>query len=108
MRLKNVIANEELTAEQIANAPIFTYTPKSNPNANPIIGTSAQYWQEVLPETVSEINDYLSLDYSKVATASVINLAKEVVTLKEEKAALVERVEALEARLQVIESRLNA
>lgn len=108
MRLKDVIANKELTAKQIADAPIFTYTPKSNPNANPIIGTSAQYWQEVLPETVSEINNYLSLDYSRVATASVINLAKEVVTLKEEKAALVERVEALEARLQIIESKLNA
>lgn len=108
MRLKDVIANKELTAKQIADAPIFTYTPKSNPNANPIIGTSAQYWQEVLPETVSEINNYLSLDYSRVATASVINLAKEVVTLKEEKAALIERVEALEARLQVIESKLNA
>lgn len=108
MRLKDVIANKELTAKQIADAPIFTYTPKSNPNANPIIGTSAQYWQEVLPETVSEINNYLSLDYSRVATASVINLAKEVVTLKEEKAALIERIEALEARLQVIESKLNA
>lgn len=108
MRLKDIVANKELSAEQIADAPIFTYTPKSNPNANPIIGTSAQYWQEVLPETVQEINNYLSLDYTRVATASVINLAKEVVTLKEEKAALVERVEALEARLQVIESRLNA
>ena len=108
MRLKDVVAEKTLTAEQIAGAPIFTYTPKSDPNANPIIGTSAQYGQEVLPETVSEINNYLSLDYSRVATASAINLAKEVVTLKEEKAALIERVEALEARLQVIESKLNA
>lgn len=108
MRLKDVVAEKTLTAEQIAGAPIFTYTPKDNPNANLIVGTSAQYWQEVLPETVSEINNYLSLDYSRIATASVINLAKEVVTLKEENTTLKERVEALEARLQLIENKLNA
>lgn len=108
MRLKDVIANKELTAEQIADAPIFTYTPKTNPDANPIIGTSAQYWQEVLPEAVSEINEYLALDYTKVAITSVINLAKEVVILKTENTSLRERVEALEARLQLIENKLNA
>lgn len=108
MRLKDVVAEKTLTAEQIAGAPIFTYTPKDNPNANLIVGTSAQYWQEVLPETVSEINNYLSLDYSRIATASVINLAKEVVTLKAENTTLKERVEALEARLQLIENKLNA
>lgn len=95
MRLKDVVATKELSAEQIADAPIFTYTPKANPDANPIIGTSAQYWQNVLPETVSEQNEYLLLDYTKVATASVINLAKEVVSLKAEIESLKQQIAEL-------------
>jgi len=108
MRIKNVIEDKHISAEQIADAPSFTYNIIGDTSNKVFVGTSAQYWQNVLPETVSEENEYLGLDYSKVATVSVINLAKEVVTLKQEKVTLVERIEALEARLQLIENQLNA
>lgn len=107
MRLKDIIADKNLTAEQIATAPVFTYNPK-NDNTTVLVGTSAQYWQDIVPEAISELNGYLALDYSKVATVSTINLAKEVVTLKSENTTLKQRVEALEARLQLIENKLNA
>lgn len=107
VRLKNIIADKVITAEQIGAAPAFIYNPINNGSVQ-LVGTSAQYWEDVLPEAVRTINDYLAIDYSTVATISVINLAKEVITLKEEKSALTERVEALEARLQLIENNLNA
>lgn len=82
--LKNKVADVELTAEQIAEAPAIKYTWKDNEkDQNVHVGTIAQYWQEVLPETVStDSNEKLTLDYQGAAMAAVINLAKEVVELK--------------------------
>lgn len=82
--LKNKIADVELTAEQIAEAPAIKYTWKDKEKDQNIhVGTIAQYWQEVLPETVStDSNEKLMLDYQGAAMAAVINLAKEVVELK--------------------------
>lgn len=101
IRLKNIIDTKTITAEQIADAPIFTYTPKGSEDSDPIIGTSAQYWENILPETVSTNNGYLALDYIKVNTASVINLAKEVVNLKQENNDLKTRLAAIESKLGI-------
>ena len=93
--LKNKVADVELTAEQIAEAPAIKYTWKDNErDQNVHVGTIAQYWQEVLPETVStDSNEKLTLDYQGAAMAAVINLAKEVVELK--------------AKIAELESKLN-
>ena len=82
--LKDKVADVELTAEQIAEAPAIKYTWKDNEkDQNVHVGTIAQYWQEVLPETVStDSNEKLTLDYQGAAMAAIINLAKEVVELK--------------------------
>jgi len=48
-------------------------------------GSSAQDWQKLLPEVVSEANDkILSLAYGNAALVSAIELAKRVVLLTEE------------------------
>jgi hypothetical protein len=94
--LKNKVADVELTAEQIAEAPAIKYTWKDNEkDQNVYVGTIAQYWQEILPETVStDSNEKLTLDYQGAAMAAVINLAKEVVELK--------------AKVAELESKLNS
>lgn len=97
--LKDVIEDQKLSAEQIASAPIFKFTFKGDSKIN--IGTSAQYWQNILPETVRlDENGHLGLSYDQVNIASVINLAKEVVDLKKEN-------DELKARLAIIESKLG-
>ena len=107
--MKNVIEDRYISVEDIANAPLFKFKWKNQPEGDVYIGTSAQYWNTIIPEAVMVGDDNkLLLNYTTIAAASAISLAKEIVTLKEEKAALVERVEALEARLQIIESKLNA
>jgi hypothetical protein len=52
-------------------------------------GASAQDWQKLLPESVSQDADgFLSLAYGNAALVACIELAKEVVALKAEIAAL--------------------
>jgi Flp pilus assembly CpaE family ATPase len=82
--LKNKTDDVELSAEQIAEAPAIKFTWKDeNKDKDVHVGTIAQYWQNIIPETVS-VDKYgnLALNYQGAAMAAVINLAKEVVELK--------------------------
>lgn len=88
MTLKNVVGNTELTVEQIAEAPAIDFTWKADADREDkktMTGTSAQYWQEVMPTVVSEIdNGKLGLQYGNAAMVSSIIIAREVVALKAE------------------------
>lgn len=87
IRLKNIKENVSIQLDDIANAPLFKFTYKDNDDLIHI-GTSAQYWKEILPQLVSkyqpkdEQEEYLSLDYTKAAFVAAITLAKEVQQLK--------------------------
>lgn len=88
-RLKNKISNITLNAEQISDAPAILFTWKdNNVDKNKHIGTIAQYWQKILPESVIDTQRGLMIEYGPVAMISVISLAKEVVALKQEIAEL--------------------
>lgn len=88
MTKKDVVADTTLTVDQIADAPSIQFTWKTDANKVNHVGTSAQYWQEVMPEVVNEHNDSLYMDYASTAVVSAITIAKEVVALKEEIAQL--------------------
>lgn len=83
IRKKNIIENLNLDINDIANAPIFKFTwldPEIDNGVN--IGTSAQYWRNIVPEIVSEANDdekTLSMQYGVAGLASSVALAKKVV-----------------------------
>lgn len=95
--LKNKVSDVNLTAEQIAAAPSMKFTFKDDTENKPHVGTTAQYWQNILPEVVGSINDNtLGLDYGVLATINGISLAKEIVTLKETIASLEARIQELE------------
>ena len=97
IRLKNVL-NDTISIEtdKISEMPVFTYTRKNIENSQTMIGSSAQYWQEVLPEAVKEDeNGYLSLDYNGVLLTCVKSLSKTVEHYKTEIEALKSEIEKL-------------
>ena len=104
MRKKDKIADVDIPIESIANAPSFTFKFKDTTDPEEKhVGTSAQYWQEIIPESVSVAKDKegtLSLDYGSLAVVSCISLAKEVLELKK-------TVELLENRIKDLEKNKN-
>lgn len=88
MRLKNKIRDIFLPVKDIANAPAFEYTWKDGtPGA--MVGSSAQYWEKVLPPSVKKNKDgYLSLFSGHTALVAAISVAREVETLEKRVARL--------------------
>lgn len=81
--LKEIKSEVVLSAEQIAQAPSIKFNWKNNKyDTSTHVGTIAQYWQNILPDTIVSGANGLMMDYSSAAMISVISLAKEVVALK--------------------------
>ena len=84
IRKKNVLGFcNGFSVKDIANAPLIQYTLKGDlDDGRRHIGSVAQYWQKVLPDTVNEANDTLSMDQESILMASVITLARKVMSLE--------------------------
>jgi hypothetical protein len=90
-----------LSVDAVASAPIFDYTWNEKPNGNVFVGTSAQYWQSVLPNAVSPMFDrFLSLDYSATALVSTVITARKVVDHEA-------RIRLLEVENQALRNEIN-
>ena len=89
IRLKDIIADTELSVKQIANAPAKRFYWKRDHSLGEQVGSIAQYWQQVLPQSVSDNGDELGLQYGVAALISSITIARKVVNHEE-------RIEALE------------
>lgn len=81
MRKKNVVRFiDNLSVDSIALAPIFDFTWKESKDNLQHVGTSAQYWQNVLPNSVVDMGEFgLSLDYNAITIASAVITARKVV-----------------------------
>jgi hypothetical protein len=86
IRKKDVIERQvKLSIDDIANAPLIYYSLKGEKDHKVRLGSVAQYWANILPETVNKGADgVLSMQYDVQALTSVIALAREVKRLKEE------------------------
>lgn len=109
MRKKNVVKdNLSVRLTDIANAPLFDFKWKDTSIDTDLhIGSSAQYWKNVIPEAVSVAKDEigtLSMQYDVIALSAVISVAKETLSLKEKVALLETRVESLEKKIREYES----
>ena len=84
-RKKNIIDHDvKLSVADIANAPLIHYTLKDDPEKRVRVGSIAQYWKKVLPESVNHAEDgTLSMNYDLQAHASVIVLARKVRELEQ-------------------------
>ena len=82
IRLKNILCHIRPSLEAFAKAPLFRFAWKSNPGMVEI-GSSAQYWRNVLPDTVKERDGWLEMGYGNIALAGVITIAREMETLEQ-------------------------
>ena len=81
-RYKTVIGDVELTVEQIAAAPVIRFTWKDRDDDTLQVGSIAQYWQKVLPESVAEKEDRLSFGYGVAGLVSGVVVARKVMDLE--------------------------
>jgi hypothetical protein len=81
-RYKTVIGDVELTVAQIAAAPVIRFTWKDRDDDTLQVGSIAQYWQKVLPESVVEKEDRLSLGYGVAGLVSGVVVARKVMDLE--------------------------
>lgn len=84
IRKKDVITKDlHISVGDIAKAPLIRYTLKSDEKKEIHIGSVAQYWQKVMPETINKSNDgTLSMDYGTISLVSVVTLARKLETLE--------------------------
>lgn len=91
IRLKDIVEEIEPDINDIAAARIIKYTKKDDKNEQKQVrvGSIAQDWLNILPESVFEGADgYYTLNYSEIALISAVEAAREIVKLKEENASL--------------------
>lgn len=105
IRLKNVISYDVLPPfECVANAPSIRFTwneLSKNKNKDIHLGSIAQYWQSILPETISQNKEgYLAMSYDVIALLSAISVAKRVTEHER-------RIEALERENALLRLELN-
>ena len=82
IRLKNILCNIHPSLEAFAKAPLFRFAWKSEPDMVEI-GSSAQYWRNVLPDAVKERDGWLEMGYGNIALAGVITIARDFETLEQ-------------------------
>lgn len=83
LRLKNVIEDIWLNPEQIAEAPMVKFTWKDKADKGVHVGSIAQYWLNVLPEAVPEIDGHYNLEYGTIALIAAISIARKLVNLEQ-------------------------
>ena len=83
LRMKNVIEDIWLKPEQIAEAPMVKFTWKDKADKGVHVGSIAQYWLNVLPEAVPEIDGHYNLEYGTIALIAAISIARKLVNLEQ-------------------------
>lgn len=106
LRLKEVLSNVRMRLSDIAKAPAIRFAWKNGAGID--VGSSAQYWRNVLPDAVKERNGFYEMTYGNIALVSAILIAREVETheqrikrLENENKRLQKRIKELERRLSV-------
>lgn len=108
MRFKNNIEELGCVLPMVLDAPTFLYNWKDTDIR--AVGTSAQYWESLIPELVREADDEdktKTLYYDKL-TVILMRALKEEHNLREaEKAEYVNRLANLESRINMLEGLLR-
>ncbi len=108
MRLKNKGRDIFLSVKDIARAPAFEYTWKDG-TPGVMAGSSAQYWQKVLPPSVKIKKDgYMTMFYGHTALVATISLARHVETLEERVERLERENKEKDKRIKELERRISA
>lgn len=105
MRLKNVLNKVVLGVKDIANAPSVRFSWKNGGGVD--VGSSAQYWQGLLPDAVKERDGMLEMQYANIALLSAIALAKNFETIDERIARLEKENEELRNEISMMKGGLR-
>ena len=104
IRRKHVVSRFHLKPEAIAMASIIRFRLKESKDQTIHVGGIAQEWQEIMPDAVVKTDDgFLSMDYSVIAYASVVSLARTVVNQQQKIDKLEKRLARLEAMFALTE-----
>ena len=81
LRKKNILSDEVLSVKEIAAAPLFKHTYKSDDNQYIHVGTSAQYWSGIHDNwfTRKDSEGYYQMELQNLGVAMGISLAREIV-----------------------------
>ena len=91
-----------LTIEQIASMPIIKFTWRDRPEEGLQVGSVAQEWQKILPQSVhNSKDDYLSFSYGVAALVSSISTARKVVDHEKRIAELERENKELKLKLNI-------
>ena len=104
LRLKTILSLIRPSLKDFAKAPLFRFAWKSNPDMVEI-GSSAQYWRNVLPDTVKERDGWLEMGYGNIALAGVITIARDFETLEQRVDRLEKENGKLKKRIKELERR---
>jgi hypothetical protein len=104
IRKKEVVEHMDgLTIEQIASMPIIKFTWRDRPEEGLQVGSVAQEWQKILPQSVHKSkNDYLSFSYGVAALVSSISTARKVVDHEKRIAELERENKELKMKLNIV------
>ena len=103
-RLKNIIERVYLDVRLIAKAPSFRFSWKDGNGVD--VGSSAQYWKNLLPDAVKERDGYLEMGYGNIALISAISIAKEVESIEQKVKRLEIENKKLKEQIRKIERRI--
>ena len=109
LRKKNILSNEVLSVKEIAAAPLFRHTYKSDDNQYIHVGTSAQYWSGIHDNwfTRKDSEGYYQMELQNLGVAMGISLAREIVKYEsktDKKIKLMKKkINDLEARIKELE-----
>lgn len=99
----NINSLSENTLDQVLNAPEFTYTWKDETTTS--IGTSAQYWEDKIPELVYETEDGTkTFSYERYTVVLQKALKEEHRLREEERKKFKEDIDTLNTRLNDLTS----
>jgi hypothetical protein len=106
IRKKDVISDKVLELSQIANAPMFAFRWKDQSIDTRIhIGTSAQYWEKIAPEIVSQDGiGFLGMQYDVAALLAAVTTAKKVEDHERRIAALEAENERLKKEIEELKA----
>jgi hypothetical protein len=100
IRKKDIVSEERLAVEDIANIPLVKFTMKDDKEKKVRFGSIAQEWEKVIPETVIEDGDGMkAMDYGAAAMAAGVTACREIVELKEENRKLREELAEIKKML---------
>lgn len=109
LRKKNILSDEVLSVKEIAAAPLFRHTYKSDDNQYIHVGTSAQYWSSIHEDwfTRKDGEGYYQMELQNLGVAMGISLAREIVKYEsktDKKIRLMrKKINDLEARIKELE-----